>query len=52
MASMTSPEQGAQHECNSTLLRPTGRSSLGRTNSDMVKAGNEAENPLFYAELP
>ncbi|CFP58459.1 Uncharacterised protein [Bordetella pertussis] len=36
MASMTSPEQGAQHECSSTLRRPAGSSSVGRTSWDMA----------------
>ena len=52
MASMTSPEQGAQQECISTLLRPAGRSSLGRTSSDMAdKTGKDGrcgrKNPYF-----
>ena len=55
MASMTSPEQGAQQECISTLLRPAGRSSLGRTSSDMAdktgKTVGAAGKPLFYDEL-
>lgn len=31
MASMTSPEQGAQHECNSTFLCPLGGVKIGRS---------------------
>ncbi|WP_269746024.1 hypothetical protein [Nitrosospira sp. NpAV] len=36
MASMTSPEQGAQHECNSTFLWPPGGTRLGRVVSFMA----------------
>lgn len=31
MASMTSPEQGAQHECNNSLSAPFGSCSFGRS---------------------
>ena len=34
MASITSPEQGAQQECNNSLDLPSGSSSLGRSNVD------------------
>lgn len=33
---MTSPEQGAQQECNKTLERPSGRASEGRRASFTV----------------
>ena len=35
MASITSPEQGAQHECSSSLSWPPGRDRVGRVNSVM-----------------
>ncbi len=35
MASMTSPEQGAQQECNSTFLWPPGGIRFGRVVSFM-----------------
>src|SRR3546814_16919450 len=37
MASMTSPEQGAQQECISTFLRLSGKASWGRLTSVMAK---------------
>jgi hypothetical protein len=36
MASMTSPEQGAQQECNKTFLRDSGKESVGRWISVMA----------------
>ena len=55
MASMTSPEQGAQQECISTLLRPAGDRVWGaRVRTWRTRQGKTvgaAGKPLFYDEL-
>src|SRR3546814_2799376 len=42
-ASITSPEQGAQHECNSNLLLPSGNSSFSRLSPVLSISSNVSE---------
>ena len=49
MASITSPEQGAQHECRSTLVLPSGRAKVGRKVSFTMGAGCGVECPRCVA---